>query len=289
MKTVLILGKGYIGSQLDTFLRRKNLQVISYRKSELDYTNPFILQKLLLDHKDTFEVIINCSGYTGSPNVDACEANKKDCWYWNVIVPHNIVLAASTHYLPVFNISSGCIYSGYDKEFTENDEPNFGLYNDMSSYYSKTKHACETLLSGLYAYTFRVRMPFEDTLNSKNYLNKLFKYDTLISQPNSLTSVADMCELIFRMLFLYRQMSPGPINVVNEGTIEAREIVDMMKHHGIVNDNWKFIELADLQVKANRSNCILSNSKLKEYNVPLPDVRSSLERDISELSKYLKK
>ena len=289
MKTILILGKGYIGSQLDFFLRRKNLQVISYRKSELDYTNPLILQKLLLDHKDTFEVIINCSGYTGSPNVDACELNKKDCWYWNVIVPHNIALAASTHYLPVFNISSGCIYNGYEKEFTEEDEPNFGLYSDISSYYSKTKHACETLVKNLYVYTFRIRMPFEGTVNNKNYLNKLYKYDTLISQPNSLTSINDMNELVFRMLFLYRQMPPGPLNVVNEGSMNAKEVIDIMRRHGINNENWKFIELADLQTKANRSNCVLSPAKLKSYNVELPDVRSSLERDISELSKYLKK
>jgi len=289
MKTVLLLGKGYVGSQLDRFLRQKNLQVISYRRSELDYTNPFILQKLLLEHKDKFEVIINCSGYTGSPNVDACEENKADCWFWNVIVPNNIALAASTHFLPVFNVSSGCIYSGYDKEYTEEDEPNFGLYSDMSSYYSKCKHAYETLVKNLYVYTFRVRMPFEGTLNSKNYLTKLYKYDTLISSPNSLTSITDLNEFIFRMLFLYRQMPPGPINTVNEGSMTAKEVVEIMKAHGIINDNWKFIEIADLKTKANRSNCVLSNAKIKTYNVALPDARSSLERDIAQLSQFIKK
>lgn len=288
MKTILILGKGYIGSQLDVFLRRKNLQVISYRKSELDYTNPLVLQKLLLDHKDTFEVIINCAGYTGTPNVDGCEANKKDCWFWNVIVPRNIALAASTHFLPVFNISSGCIYGGYDKEYTEEDDPNFGIYSDVSSFYSKTKHACETIIKDLYTYTFRIRMPFDGTPASKNYLNKLIKYDTLISQPNSLTSVHDMFECIFRMLFLYRQLAPGPVNVVNEGSIDAKEIIEIMKSHGIVNSNWNFIDTADLKTKANRSNCVLSTQKLRDLNIALPDVRSSLERDISELSKYHK-
>lgn len=287
MKTILLLGKGYIGSNLEIFLKQKNLQVQAYRKSELDYTNPLILQKLLLDHKDHFELIINCSGYTGSPNVDACEINKKDCWFWNVVVPRNIALAATTHLLPVFNVTSGCIYTGYEKEFDENDEPNFGIYSDTSSFYSKTKHACETILKDLYVYSLRIRMPFEQTLNSKNYLVKLFKYDNLISMPNSVTSITDLYEVIFKMLFLYRQMSPGPINVVNPGSIEAKDVIEIFKRKGKENPNWNIIDVKDLNTKANRSNCVLNANRLKEYNVILPDAKESLERDISELVKFL--
>ena len=38
-------------------------------------------------------------------------------------------------------ISSGCIYNGYEKRFTEEDEPNFTFNN--GSFYSGSKALCE--------------------------------------------------------------------------------------------------------------------------------------------------
>lgn len=286
MKQILLLGKGYIGSTLEKFLFEKNLKTMAFRRSEMDYTSPFVLQKFLNDHKDNFELIINCSGYTGAPNVDACENNKQDCWFWNVVVPKNIALAATTHMIPVFNISSGCIYDGYEKEYTEQDTPNFGLFSDRSSYYSKTKHACETVVQDLYVYTLRIRMPFDGTINPKNYLNKIHKYDNLISSKNSLTSVNDLYSFIFKLLFMYRQIPPGPLNVVNSGGVDAQQIVELLKVAGINNEKWNFISLENLQTKANRSNCVLSNEKIKSFNIALPDALESLERDISQLRKF---
>ena len=115
MKSVLLLGKGYVGTHLEQALRSNSLNVVAFSRKELDYTSPIILQKFLNDNKDKFEVVINCSGYTGIPNVDGCEKNKQECWYWNVIVPRNIVLSANTFLLPVIQVNSGCIYTGYEK------------------------------------------------------------------------------------------------------------------------------------------------------------------------------
>lgn len=285
MKQILLLGKGYIGTRLKAFFDANGIGVDAFKKSELDYTSPLVLQKFLSERIDRYEVVINCSGYTGVPNVDACEKNKQDCWFWNVIVPRNVVLSSNMFSIPTIQVSSGCIYSGYEKIFTENDEPNFGLYNDGSSFYSKSKHACETIFQNCYGYILRIRMPFEGSISGKNYLNKIYKYKNLISYKNSLTSITDLNNFIFRFLFLYKQIPAGPINVVNEGALDAKEIIEIMKKNNVVNPNWEFVDLSKLQIVAQRSNCILSTEKIKSYNLELPSAVSSVERDVEEFSR----
>lgn len=285
MKDILILGKGYVGSYLHKALTERALKVTALKKDEIDYTSPLALQRFLEKNINRFEVVINCSGYTGVPNVDACESNKETCWFWNVEVPHNIVLSANIFGLPVFNVSSGCIYSGYDKEYTELDIPNFGLYSNVSSYYSKSKHACETILKNLFAYTLRVRLPFDGTRGRKNYLNKLLNYDNLINYKNSMTSIEDFEKFIFKLLFVYKQIPAGPINVCNEGAVDAEYVVNIMKKYNIVNPNWNFVDIDGINIVANRSNCVLDTAKIKSYNLQLPPVEESLQRDIISFSK----
>lgn len=287
MKTVLILGKGFIGRNLTTFLKERNIQTENYSRSELDYTDPVTFQQFLKDKYNNYEIVINCSGYTGSPNVDGCEANKQECWFRNVIVPRNVVLSSNMFELPVFQVNSGCIYSGYDKHYDEIDEPNFGLFNDNSSFYSKTKHACETIFKNCLVYSLRIRMPFEGTLDKKNYLHKLYKYNNLISMPNSLTSTEDLYSFILKFIVLRGTITPGPVNVVNEGYIDSKEIIDMFKKHNVINEKWNFIDIDSLNTKAKRSNCILSTDKLRSVNLQLPDVRQSLERDIAKFASLL--
>ncbi|NBW57103.1 NAD-dependent epimerase/dehydratase family protein [bacterium] len=288
MNTVLLLGKGYIGTALETYFKSKKISVESLSRSMLDYTDPVTFQGHLEANRGKYELIINCSGYTGAPNVDGCETNKKDCWFWNVIAPRSVVLSSNMFELPVVQINSGCIYTGYEKEFTEDDEPNFGLYSNDSSFYSKCKHACETIFQNCYAYSMRIRMPFDSTDHKKNYLNKIYKYNTLISEKNSLTSVEDFCEFMMKFLFFRRGILPGPINVINTGSITAAEIVEIMRKNGINNPNWKFVETDKLNTTAQRSNCVLSSDKLKGYNLQLPSVHESLERDISKLATFLR-
>lgn len=285
MKDILILGKGYVGTYLNKALTERALKVSTFKKEELDYTSSITLQRFLEKNLGRYEVIINCSGYTGVPNVDACESNKEACWFWNVEVPHNIVLSANIFGIPVFNVSSGCIYSGYEKEYTETDVPNFGLYSNVSSYYSKCKHACETILKDLFVYTLRVRLPFDGTKGRKNYLNKLLNYNNLINYKNSMTSIEDFEKFIFKLLFIYKQIPAGPINVCNEGAVDAEFVVNIMKKYNVVNPNWKFVDMSGIEIVANRSNCVLDTTKIKSLNLQLPPVEESLERDILLFSK----
>jgi dTDP-4-dehydrorhamnose reductase len=287
MKTILILGKGFIGNNLSSFFTDNNIDHAIYNKGMLDYTNPKTLDRFLKANEDKFFCIINTSGYTGSPNVDACEINKEDCWNFNVINPINIVKVANEHKLPVVHISSGCIYDGYDKVFTEEDKPNFGIFSDSSSFYSKCKHMCEILLDDTCVYILRIRIPFTHKNVSKNYFSKLLNYDNLIDEVNSVTSVTDLNNFIFRFVYLLKELPGGVYNVVNPQPVKASQVVEIMKTHGIENKNWNFIDTNKLGTKANRSNCVLSTEKIEHYNLPLPNTLDSIERDIKIFKAFL--
>jgi dTDP-4-dehydrorhamnose reductase len=284
---VIIFGKGFLGTNLYRNLLEAGYAVAIFSKRDIDYTNHRELVEFFRKMPPGF--VINASGFTGVPNVDAAEDNKELCWKLNAQVPATIATAIEAaggwHWL--MHISSGCIYNGYDKDYTEEDTPNFGLFNPESSFYSKTKHAAETFLEGLPVYSLRLRIPFDGKLSNRNYFSKLMKYDNLISVPNSVTCIDDFCTFVNR--FITRKMNEqylpyGPYNVVNPGVVKAKDIVTVLRDHGVINPNHRFIELSDLGTKANRSNVVLATEKVASIELELPHVGESLRRCIKEFA-----
>ena len=146
---LLVLGKGFISEYLVKYLNGSEHSVDCYSREELDYSDDYVLYKKIINQENfdaPYDVIINTAGFTGSPNVDECESRKAECFDLNVKLPKTIEGVCKATGVKFINVSSGCIYTGYDKDYTEEDEPNFGMYNSESSFYSKTKHACELTL-----------------------------------------------------------------------------------------------------------------------------------------------
>jgi dTDP-4-dehydrorhamnose reductase len=281
----VILGKGFVGTHLSQYFKRNNIDHKIFSQSELDYTDPNTFKDFLDTNDKNIKWVINCSGYTGVPNVDACEDNKELCYAYNVLYPMQVVKLCNQYKIPVIHIGSGCIYSGYEKEFTEEDTPNFGIYSNQSSYYSKCKHVFETFAKEFNCYVLRIRIPFTDILTRKNYFSKLLNYDTLINELNSVTSLNDFDEFVVR--FISTKPEYGIYNVVNPEPVKAEEVIEILKDNKIVNSKWRFIELKDLNTKANRSNCVLTTDKIKDLGLQLPNTRTSLLRDISTLARNL--
>lgn len=278
MTKVLLLGKGFVGTKLAAYLEQKQVNVFSYSRNVLDYSKHLKLSSIV--RENNFSHIINCCGYTGVPNVDACETNKQLCWNLNVTIAKTIDDICATYNKRCIHISSGCIYTGYEKEFTEQDEPNFGLFNNESSFYSKSKHAFETVVNKFNSAVLRIRMPFTNLKEPKNYLYKILSYDNLISQKNSLTSIDDLNNFVYNFI---PNFLPGTYNVVNTQPVTALEITEIMKRYNIINKNWRFVEFKDLGTKANRSNCVLDTSKIKSMGLELSDTYKELERCIKTL------
>ena len=72
---ILLLGaSGYIGEAFAKELQRRKKEFIPLARKQVDYTRFDRLLDFLKVKKPSF--VINAAGYTGKPNVDACELDK---------------------------------------------------------------------------------------------------------------------------------------------------------------------------------------------------------------------
>jgi dTDP-4-dehydrorhamnose reductase len=259
MSNVLIVGAGYVGKAIISWVDtdKHNYHIIS--RKQLDYSDQSLFRKFILNHN--IQYVVNCSGFTGRPNVDEGESRKKECWDLNVVIPLNISNTCKQLDVKYIHISSGCIYSGYEKVWTEQDEPNFGLFDEASTY-SKSKHAFETLND--YGCIIRVRMPFCDDYNPRSYLTKIHKYDQLINFKNSKTYIPDLCAFVEYLIDNKVDLSKvNTINFVNPGALDTMQVTDLMTTYGLENPKWAYVDPKLLNMAAPRSNCVLSINKLK--------------------------
>src|SRR5471030_495274 len=168
----LLGGSGYVGQAYQDLLCRKNIPFKNLRRAELDYTDVAALTAALRAGKPDF--IINAAGYTGKPNVDACELHKAECLFGNAVLPGRIAEACAAAGVPWGHVSSGCIYTGARPDgtgFTETDAPNFTFRQNNCSFYSGTKALGEEVLAGQpNLYVWRLRIPFNEIDYPRNYL-----------------------------------------------------------------------------------------------------------------------
>ena len=167
------------------------------------------------------EFVINAAGYTGKPNVDACELDQADTLAGNTLLPQTIAHACAAADIPWGHVSSGCIFSGakivvngkvrVEKDmtrpelhalvektpsaihgFTETDTPNFSFRDPPCSFYSGTKALGEEAMAGLgQSYIWRLRIPFDEFDNLRNYLSKVQRYAKVYDNVNSISHRAD--------------------------------------------------------------------------------------------------
>ena len=289
MNKVIVLGNGYIGKKVYSYLSSTMTDFDVVTMSKYHYSDPGLLKQDLVNSLrpefNNYEQkwLVNCVGYTGKPNVDACESDKQKCWNLNVTFPTILADFCLQNNIKIVNISSGCIYDGAEI-YTEEDEPNFGVDSKHSSWYSRTKHAAELCLSAYpNVYTLRIRMPVCNDFNSgKNYLTKLLKYNDLLQETNSKTVIEDLTHMVNRLINM-RTVPTGIYNCVNPEPLTTKEVTEILDKYGMWNPHWKFINYGQLKqhITANRSNCVLSVDKSIEYGLQFPSERESLNRILS--------
>lgn len=261
-RKILVLGNGYIGNHIGNTLMTEGHTVKILDSKITDYHNP---KTFWYELNFNFEpdIVVNCSGFTGRPNIDEAESKKEECWRLNVTSPlmcAKLTTDLGKHYI---HIGSGCIYTGYEKAFTEDDTPNFGLYDDGSSFYSKTKHAFEVLSKHLPINILRIRMPISGLHDARSYLSKIKKYNSLIDYTNSKTYIPDLCAFTSTLVHdLYTMSYTHQLyNVVNPNPLTTREVVSLMEKYSRNNPEWEFVNITEIPIIAGRSNCVLDNTK----------------------------
>ncbi len=264
LSNVLLLGDGYVGNHLFDSLTEVGHKVTKKSSKELNYHDKNVLTTYL--RSEDFDTVVNCSGFTGRPNIDEAEEKKELCWFLNVLSPLGVNKCCQLLAINYIHVSSGCIYDGYETKFTETDSPNFGLFSNESSFYSKSKHAFEIHSEEYMNTILRIRMPFAPDNSERNYLSKIRKYNNLIQYKNSKTYIPDLCGVVDAIL----QRNGGKFNakreifnVVNSEPLWTTEVIGIMKQHNDENPDWKIVDIADIDIKAGRSNCILDGTKLE--------------------------
>jgi dTDP-4-dehydrorhamnose reductase len=280
----LLGGSGYVGHAYQALLKRKGLAFRNLRRSEVDYTDAATLRAALLADKPEF--LINAAGYTGKPNVDACELHKAECLLGNAVLPGLVGQACEDAGVPWGHVSSGCIYSGDGpggKGFTELDPPNFTFRANHCSFYSGTKGLGEEVLAGRpNHYVWRLRIPFDNVDTPRNFLTKLMRYPRLLEATNSISQLEEFVE---STLACWTKRVPfGTYNVTNPGKVTTREVVDLIRRSGVCKKEFSFFsdeaEFMKLAAKTPRSNCVMDSSKLAGVGIRLTPVREAIERDL---------
>jgi 3,5-epimerase/4-reductase len=264
---VLTLGSGFVADHLP-------YQKITER---IPLSDAWI-KTIMADYKP--DVLINCIGKTGRPNVDWCESHKEETMNANVTLPLLLADYCSKNKIHLIQIGSGCIYFGpspckghtssaKDPGWRETD------FANPASFYSKTKYSCDLMLAEMpHVTTLRIRMPVSDQNVPRNLITKLRGYKQVIDIPNSMTFMDDLA----RCIEWAADNRPGGIfHVANPQPVTAAQIMQEYQKYvpehqfEIINEH----QLDEMTV-AKRSNCILSTEKLRLAGFKMTDSEKAL-------------
>ena len=314
---IWILGaSGYIGEAFVAEAKKRKLDYRPVSRKELDYTDFRTLLHGLKRGKPDF--VINAAGFTGKPNVDACENKKGETVAGNVILAHTVASACDVAGIQLGFVSSGCIYTGAKvrrecgtwavedrlteplisellekrsdrvQGFSEEDKPNFSFNHNNCSFYSGTKALAERVMAGFPDfYVWRLRIPFDELDNHRNYLSKIQRYPKVYHNWNSISHRADFVKVCLETLI--RKVPPGVFNVVNPGYISTREIVEKIRQK--LKPKWKpdfwkgEDEFYQFGARTPRSNCLLEVSKIRSLGIDIRTANEALDCALSQWEK----
>jgi dTDP-4-dehydrorhamnose reductase len=304
---VLLGARGYVGQAFAHALRQRGWPFAALSRKEINYTRFDVLWRYLKSARPSF--LINAAGFTGTPNVDACETARAETLQGNVLFPQSVAQACLLARLPWGHVSSGCIYSGakiiseegvrierdlmppdlqvlVQKQpeavhgYTETDPPNFSFRAPPCSFYSGAKALAEEALAEVgQCYLWRLRIPFDQFDHPRNYLTKLQRYAKVYNNINSLSHRGDFARAC---LDLWERRAPfGTYNMTNPGFITTRQVVAMIQRKLTPRRHFEFWanddEFYRLGAKTPRSNCVLDVTKLLTMGVQLRPVEEALE------------
>jgi 3,5-epimerase/4-reductase len=311
---IWILGaSGYIGEALVAEAKRQKLPFRPVARREINYSDFRTLLPAL--RKDKPDFVINAAGFTGKPNVDACEKFKAETIAGNVTLALTVAQACDVAGIKLGTVSSGCIYTGAKilrkdgswavedrltepliselleqrsdkiRGFGEADEPNFTFEHNNCSFYSGTKAVAEQALRNFPDfYVWRIRIPFDEFDGPRNYLSKVQRYSKVYQNWNSLTHRGDFARAC--LTFVSGKVPGGIYNMTNPGYVSTREVVGKIQQR--LKPSWKpdfwsgDDEFYRFGAGTPRSNCLLDVAKSQKAGVGLRPLEEALEESLAQ-------
>jgi dTDP-4-dehydrorhamnose reductase len=244
---ILVLGSGFVGKPLAEYLKA---DVSTKRLHEINE-----------EDLAPYDVVINTAAKT---NIDWCEVNRGEAFDTNVTQAVRIAKMVRGQY--VF-FSSGCIFNSSEGEVNyEGEIPN------PQCFYAYTKAVAEQLLYEVKPSTLiiRPRLIVSEKSHPKNTIDKLLRYDKIITCQESVTVLEDLIKRFPDILYSARVQNMVVRNIFNEGTISPSEMMDIFghSHTKISKDELDLLTKG----KARRSSTILGTY----YESGMPEIHSRI-------------
>ena len=114
----------------------------------------------------------------------------------------------------------------------------------------------------------------------------MLTYNKLLNATNSMSHRGDFAKSVIDLLEM--RAPCGTYNITNPGSIDTKTVVSMMRSHLELDHDIKFYE--DMSsfmkdVKAPRSNCVLSTKKVQDY-IDIRNVNEAMETTIRQYGTY---
>jgi len=275
---ILVIGaSGYIGRE---FIEQLSINNIKYTILSHKDINKNLLLNII--KSNNIKYLINCAAFVGKPNIEACENQKDKCIEGNILLPILLKEICEITEIIYCHISTGCLYNGksnFEKGFSEEDQPNFNFENNNCGFYTGTKALAEKIVKTYHkSYIWRIRLPFENIHNERNYISKILTYDYLITENNSLSNKKEFVNACIESIL--KNIPYGIYNITNTGCISAEEVVKKIKN--TINKDKKALYLSMDQFyekisKMPRSNCVTDNSKLLSTGIHMSEIHDSID------------
>ena len=282
MKNILTIGNGFVSKHLPYASMWSRLENDENQISDL-------LDKFKPD------VLINCVGKTGRPNIDWCEDHKEETVLASTAIPILLAGVCAKKGIHLIQIGSGCIFFGdsprtergefsqevvYDHGWKEDD------FANPQSFYSKTKYACDLAIGDMsHVSVLRIRMPISTQNDQRNLINKLRAYTKIIAIPNSVTFMSDLERFV---KYVIDNNITGVYHVTNPIPLTAVEVMMEYKKY-YPGHEFEVIDSEELDkiTLAKRSNCILNTDKLKAIGFNMTPTQKALEACMVEYVKHI--
>ena len=254
MDRVLVLGNGFLGKQY----KKNGFTVWGRDKLDIDPSNIEGSLDVLFTEEvcGKYDTIINC---IGNAKTRMCE----DPIHWNGVYAINAHLPkvlsdmCDLHGKKFVHISSGCVYD-------QNNEP-----QKEDAYLSSHCRYVVAKLAGEFNcrpndLILRPRLYFGETGDGNNLLSKISKFNTVLTEMNSYTSVQTLVESTIALL---KNECSGVFNVAQTGVTNLVHIAEAI---GLkVDSTISGAQLRD-QEGLYLVNNIMDTSKLEQFYKPRP-------------------
>ena len=174
--------------------------------------------------------------------------------------------------------------------WTEDDSPNFSFRSPPCSFYSGTKALGEEVLEGAEnCYIWRLRIPFNEELSPRNYLQKLLNYDSLLEAENSVSHLDEFCQKCVESL--ENEVEPGIYNMTNPGSVTTKQVTEWMEEEGVTDKEFQFFEdeehFMNKAAKTPRSNCVLDTTKAEKAGIGMRPVEEAIRESMQKMARLV--